>query len=61
MRLAKHLTLFHNKFNKFSDTEACMIDFTYHMTSKLLKNCSFGMKISRFCHLKRSVIMDVNK
>ena len=30
------LSLFHNKFNKFSNTGALMLDSIYHMTLKLL-------------------------
>ena len=36
-----------------------MVDSIYHMTSKLLKNPFFGVKMSRFCHLLCNVIMDV--
>ena len=32
------LSLFRNKFNKFYDTGAPLLDSTYHMTLKLLKN-----------------------
>ena len=53
------LSLFHNKFNKFNNTGARMLDSIYHMTFKLLKNHFFGMTTSRFCHLLRNVIMDV--
>ena len=31
MRLAKHLSLFRNKFNKFNNTGARMLDSIYHM------------------------------
>ena len=30
--------LFHNKFNKFNNTGAGMLDSIYHMTFKLIKN-----------------------
>ena len=37
-----------------------MLDSTYHMTLKLLRSHTFGLKTSRFCHLLlRNVIMDV--
>ena len=41
---------FRNKFNKFNDTGARMLDSIYHMTLKLLTNRNFGVKTSRFCH-----------
>ena len=36
-----------------------MLDSIYHMALKFIKNRFFGVKKSRFCHLLRSVIMDV--
>ena len=30
------LSLFRNKFNKFNNTRACVLDFIYHMTLRLL-------------------------
>ena len=36
-----------------------MLDSIYHMTLKLIKNCIFGVDMSRFCHLFCNVIMDV--
>ena len=36
-----------------------MLDSIYHMTLKLLKNCIFGVKMSRFSLILRKVIMDV--
>ena len=57
--LAKHLSLFHNKFNKFSNSGTGMLDSIYHIKLKLLKNHIFGMKTSRFCHFLRKIIMDV--
>ena len=53
------LLLFRNEFNQFNDTGARALDSIYHMTLKLIKNRIFGVKISRFCHLLRNVIMDV--
>ena len=38
------LYLFCNKFNKFNNTGARMLDSIYHMTLKILKNCIFGEK-----------------
>ena len=43
------LSLFRNEFNKFNNTGARMLDSIYHMTLKLIRNCHFGMKTSRFC------------
>ena len=57
--LSSILSLFCNKFNKFNNTRAQMLDFIYHMAFKLLKNCILGVKMSRFCHFLRNVIMDV--
>ena len=37
---------YRNEFNKFNNTEARMSDSTYHMTLKLLKNRTFGVKKS---------------
>ena len=42
------LSLFRNEFNKFNQTGAGMLDSNYHMTLKILKNCIFGVKTSRF-------------
>ena len=53
------LSLFHNKFNKFNNTGAQMLDSIYHMILKILKNCIFGVKTSRFSLILSSVIMDV--
>ena len=36
-----------------------MLDSIYHMTLKLLKNLIFSVKMSRFCNLLCSVIMNV--
>ena len=36
-----------------------MLDSIYHMTLTLIENHIFGMKTSRYCHLKPNVIMDV--
>ena len=33
-RLAEHLSLFLNEFNKFNNTGARMLDSSYHMTLK---------------------------
>ena len=53
------LLLLRNEFNKFNNTGARMLDSIYHMTLKLIKNSSFGVKMSRFPYLLRNVIMDV--
>ena len=53
------LSLFRNKFNKFNNTGARILDSIHCMTLKLLNNHSFGVKTSRFCHLFCNVIMDV--
>ena len=39
-----------------------MLDSIYHMTVKILKNCMFGVKTSRFSlilHVLCNVVMDV--
>ena len=38
------LSLFHNKFNKFNNMGALMLDSIYRMTLRLLKNHIFGVK-----------------
>ena len=53
------LLLFRNKFNKFNNAGAGVLDSINHMTLKLMENCNFGIKTSRFCHLLRNVIMNV--
>ena len=52
------LSLFCNKLNKFNNTGAQILDSIY-MTSKLIKNHIFGVKVSTFYHLLRNVIMDI--
>ena len=44
------LSLFLNKFNKFNNTRARMLDSIYHMTNTLK---------SHFCHHVRNVVMYV--
>ena len=51
------LSLFRNKFNKFNNTGAWMLDSIYHMTPKLL-NHIFAWKTLRFSNI-RGIIMDV--
>ena len=46
------LFLFRNKFNKFNNTGARMLDSIYHMTLKLFSNHFFGVKTLGFCHLR---------
>ena len=53
------LSLFRNKFNKFNNTGARMLDSIYQMKLKILRNCIFGVKTSRFSLILRNVIMDV--
>ena len=36
-----------------------MLDSIYHMALKLLKDHTFGIKLSNVCHLLDSVIMDI--
>ena len=36
-----------------------MLGSIYHRTLNLFKNCILDMKTSKFCHLLRSVIMEV--
>ena len=38
------LSLFPNKFNKFNNTRARMLDSIYHKTSRLLRNLISGVK-----------------
>ena len=42
---------YRNKFNKFNNTGARMLDSKYHMTLEILKNRIFGVKMSKFSHL----------
>ena len=57
--LSRILSLFCNKFNKFNNTGARMLDSIYWMTLKLPKIHLFGVKMSGFCYLLRNVIRDV--
>ena len=57
--LSRILSLFRNEFNKFNNTGARIFDSIYLMTLKLLKNRISGMKMLKFGHLLRKVIMDV--
>ena len=47
------LSLFLNKFNKFNNTKARMLDFIYHMTLRLTWNLI--SKTLYFCHCVRNV------
>ena len=58
--LASILSHFRNKFNKFNNTVARMLDSIYHRTLMLLKNHIFGVKMSIFDHLLCNVTMDVS-
>ena len=53
------LSLFRNEFNKFNNTGARMLDSIYHMTSKILRNCIFGVKTAIISLILRNVLMDV--
>ena len=53
------LSLFRNKFNKFNNTGAGMLDTIYHMTLKILINSIFVVKTSRFSLILLNVIIDV--
>ena len=57
--LTSILSLFWNMFKKFNNTGAQMFDSAYHRTLKLLKHHTFGVKMSRFCHLLRNTIIDI--
>ena len=35
-----------------------MLDSLCHITLSLIENSVFGVKMSRFCHILRKVIMD---
>ena len=52
------LSLFRNEFDKLNNTTASLLDSFYHMTLKLIKNHTLGVKTSRFCHLLRKLIME---
>ena len=45
------LSLFRNKFNKFKDTGARILDYIYHMTLKLFWIHIFGVKTLAICHM----------
>ena len=53
------LSLFLNKFNKFNNTGAQMLDSINHRTSKLLKHHIFGVKNANILLSLHNVIMDV--
>ena len=58
MNIAKHfISFFCNEFNKFNNTGE-QVSFC-HMALKLLKNRIFGVKMSKFGHLLRNVMIDV--
>ena len=42
--LSSMLSLFRNKFNKFSNTRAGMLDSIYHMTLRSLRNLISAVK-----------------
>ena len=51
--------MFRNKFNKFNNTAARMLDSIYRMTLKLIENHIIDVKTLRFCHLLRNVKMHI--
>ena len=53
------LSLFRNKFNKFNNTGARMLDSIYHMLLKNLRNCSFGVKTLRVSLILGNIKMGV--
>ena len=54
------LSTFHNKFDKFKNPRALMLDSIYAtLDIKILNNHIFVVKTSRFCHLLGNFIMDV--
>ena len=50
------LSLFHNKFNKFNNTGAHMLDLIYHMMLKLFCKHVFSVKTST-CDVVMSIIL----
>ena len=53
------LSIFRNKFDKFNNTGAGMIDSIYHTTFKLFCDCVFRVKMSRFLADIRDVVMGI--
>ena len=53
------LSLFRNKFNKFNNTRAWMLDSIYHIILRLLLNLISDVKTLWFCHYVCNVVMDV--
>ena len=51
------LSLFRNKFNKFNNTGARMLDSIYHMTNSLKSH--FWLKNVIICHYVCNVVMNV--
>ena len=54
--LSSIVSLFRNRFNKFNNIGARMLDSIYHRTLQLFKIHIFVMKTLRFCHLLHKVI-----
>ena len=52
--LDSNLSNFGDKFDKFNNSRAQVIDSIYFMTLKLLEITFLGMKTSRFCHILHS-------
>ena len=53
------LSLFRNKFNKFSNTGARMLDSIYHMTKTTFKSCFLCENSAKILPYTGDVIMDV--
>ena len=51
------LSLFRNKFNKFNNTRARILDSIYHMINTLKSH--FWHKNVNFCYYDRNVVMGV--
>ena len=52
-----------NKFNKFNNTRAQILDSIYHLTLRILSNLISGVKEKlhdvRFCHYVSNLVMNV--
>ena len=53
--LLSFLSLFCNKFNKFNNTRAGIIDSIYHITLRLLQNLISVVKMIQFCHVRHNI------
>ena len=57
--LSSILSFFRNKFNKFNNTRARMLDSTYHNDIKITLKSHFCRKNVIILHYVRSFVMDV--